>query len=44
MAGRRIADLKVRSKPIDPNRKYKVDGWASGQGHPADTHPICRRE
>ena len=39
-AGRRIDDLRVRGKPIDPNRKYKVAGWASVQEHPAGSRPI----
>ena len=27
--GRRISDLKIGGKPVDPNKKYKVAGWAS---------------
>ena len=26
--GRRIGDLRINGKPIDPNRRYKVAGWA----------------
>jgi sulfur-oxidizing protein SoxB len=27
--GHRIADLELRGKPLDPNKKYRVAGWAS---------------
>ncbi len=27
--GKRISDLRLAGKPIDPNRRYKVAGWAS---------------
>lgn len=29
--GRRIGDLMIKGKPVDPNKKYKVAGWASVQ-------------
>lgn len=29
--GRRIGDLMIGAKPVDPNKKYKVAGWASVQ-------------
>jgi len=38
--GKRIDDLRVRGKPLDPYKKYKVAGWASVQEHPAGTRPI----
>ena len=27
--GKRIGDMMIKGKPIDPNKKYKVAGWAS---------------
>jgi S-sulfosulfanyl-L-cysteine sulfohydrolase len=27
--GKRIGDLRIGGKPIDPNKKYKMAGWAS---------------
>jgi sulfur-oxidizing protein SoxB len=27
--GKRISDLALKGKPLDPNKKYKVAGWAS---------------
>jgi len=36
--GRRISDLRLGAEPIDPNKKYKVAGWApvaeGAQGEP----------
>jgi sulfur-oxidizing protein SoxB len=32
--GARISDLRVAGKPVDPNRTYKVAGWASVQENP----------
>lgn len=30
-AGQRISDMRVNGKPLDPNKKYLVAGWASVQ-------------
>ncbi len=27
--GKRIGDMRIGGKPVDPNKKYKVAGWAS---------------
>jgi S-sulfosulfanyl-L-cysteine sulfohydrolase len=27
--GKRIGDMMIKGKPLDPNKKYKVAGWAS---------------
>jgi sulfur-oxidizing protein SoxB len=27
--GKRLSDFQIRGKPMDPNKKYKVAGWAS---------------
>jgi sulfur-oxidizing protein SoxB len=27
--GKRIGDLAIKGKPVDPNKKYKIAGWAS---------------
>ncbi len=32
--GNRITDMTLNGKPIDPNKKYKVTGWASVQPQP----------
>jgi sulfur-oxidizing protein SoxB len=32
--GSRISDLRHRGAPLDPNRRYKVAGWASVQERP----------
>jgi S-sulfosulfanyl-L-cysteine sulfohydrolase len=32
--GRRISELRVRGKPLEAGRRYKVAGWASVQEHP----------
>jgi S-sulfosulfanyl-L-cysteine sulfohydrolase len=32
--GKRISDLQFQGKAIDPNKKYKVAGWASVQPQP----------
>jgi sulfur-oxidizing protein SoxB len=32
--GRRISDLRLAGKPIEPSRTYKVVGWASVQENP----------
>jgi len=32
--GKRISDMQIRDKPLDPNKKYKVAGWASVQPQP----------
>jgi sulfur-oxidizing protein SoxB len=29
--GSRITDLRLKGKPLDPNKKYRVAGWASVQ-------------
>ncbi len=38
--GKRIQDILVRGKRLDPKKQYKVAGWASVQEHPAGTRPI----
>jgi len=38
--GRRIADIVVGDKPLDPNKTYRVAGWASMEKNPAGTRPI----
>lgn len=31
--GKRIGDLRIKGKPLDPNKKYKMAGWAAvGEG------------
>lgn len=37
--GRRIDDLRVGGTPIDPNRRYRVAGWASVQEDAQDGVP-----
>lgn len=29
--GKRISEMELGGKPLDPNKKYKVAGWASVQ-------------
>jgi sulfur-oxidizing protein SoxB len=29
--GKRVSHLEIKDKPVDPNKKYKVAGWASVQ-------------
>jgi sulfur-oxidizing protein SoxB len=38
--GKRIHDMELRGKPIDPNKTYKMAGWASVQPQPADRKQI----
>ena len=38
--GKRISDMQVNGKPLDPNKKYKVAGWASVQPQPAGKKQI----
>ncbi len=38
--GRRISDIVVRGKPINPNKNYRIAGWASVEKNPAGTRPI----
>jgi len=38
--GRRISNLELGGKPIDPNRTYKVAGWASVQPQPDELPDI----
>jgi S-sulfosulfanyl-L-cysteine sulfohydrolase len=37
--GKRVSDMELDGKPIDPNEKYTVAGWAS-VGQPAEGRPI----
>ncbi len=37
--GKRIQDMELNGKPIDPNKKYKVAGWAS-VARPLEGRPI----
>jgi len=38
--GRRIQDLELGGKPLDPAKTYKVAGWASIQPQPEDKKPV----
>ncbi len=38
--GKRISDMRVNDKPLNPNKKYKVAGWASVQPQPAGKKQI----
>ncbi len=38
--GKRISDMQVNGKPLNPNKKYKVAGWASVQPQPAGKKQI----
>lgn len=38
--GKRISDMTLNGKPIDPKKKYKVAGWASVHEQPEDARPI----
>lgn len=38
--GRRIQNIRVRGAPLNPNKTYKVAGWASVQENPAGTRPV----
>jgi sulfur-oxidizing protein SoxB len=37
--GKRISDMELNGKPIDPNREYAVAGWAS-VAQPLDGRPV----
>lgn len=37
--GNRLSDLQLKGKPLDPNKKYKVAGWAS-VAQPLEGTPI----
>jgi len=37
--GKRITDMELNGQPLDPNRKYKVAGWAS-VAQPLEGTPI----
>ncbi len=38
--GKRISDMTLGGKPLDPNKKYRVAGWASLEEKPAGDKPI----
>jgi sulfur-oxidizing protein SoxB len=42
-AGKRITDMRLKGKPIEANKMYKVAGWApvSEAARDAKTEPIC---
>ena len=38
--GRRISELQFKNKPLDPNRRYRVAGWASVRPQPDESPDI----
>ena len=37
--GRRIRDVRVGDRALDPARRYKATGWASRSARPTDRRP-----
>ena len=38
--GKRISDIQVNGKPLDPKKNYRVAGWASIEQNPVGDKPI----